>query len=595
MLQQMREMKMFVFWFVAITFLVGFVFFSDLNFGQIRSQDADVICVVNGEKVRADVYNRYVTQLAEMERQRFQRDELTAADYDRIESQAWDGLLADMLVRQEATRLGIRAGDEEIVTTLTANPPAWVRQRFTDQQGQFDAAAFQSAVNDPAYNWGPDEQYLRFALPSLKLEKMVRAGATVSEQDVRREFARRTQRTKVRYVGVPLSSIDLGTWAPSDADVQGFYEQHPERFTRGETVTLEVLQVAKKPSPADEADALDDARQVLADEKRGESFASLVDVYSEDLATAGRGGELGWVTPQSLPASVRDAAAALAPGQTTEPIRDERGLVLLHADSVRTGAQGRELKLRQIVLIPKLSGETLDSLRTRFFEVAETAKSDFAGAATALGTTIERLEPVENFGFLPNIGFAKRLVDWAFTAQPGDVSDPVGTDSALLVARLVEKSPKGPRPLDQVRDQARYGAMEQERKRRAQEQLGRVVAAVRSGTPLDQAARAAGLTVMDPAPFAFYESVPGVGSANEFSAVAAALEPGATSDVVETPTGVYLLQAISRDPFDEAAFQNERANQYQSLLSRRETEVYEAWLKELRERAKIEDHRRPRV
>src|SRR5262245_3283695 len=239
MLQQMRSMKMFVFWFVAIVFLVGFVFFGDLNLNQMGQADQSTIAEVNGEKVSYEVYNRYVTQLAELERQRFQRDQLSTTDYDRIESQAWDGLVSELLVRQEARRLGLRAGDQEIVANLTQNPPQFIRERFTNESGEFDVAAFQTAVNDPTYNWGPDEQYLRSVLPSVKLDKMVRARAVVSEDEVRREYARRNLRNKVQYVGVQWPSIELGGWTPSDGEMRAYYDAHPERFTRGETVTLE--------------------------------------------------------------------------------------------------------------------------------------------------------------------------------------------------------------------------------------------------------------------------------------------------------------------------------------------------------------------
>jgi parvulin-like peptidyl-prolyl isomerase len=295
-----------------------------------------------------------------------------------------------------------------------------------------------------------------------------------------------------------------------------------------------------------------------------------------------------------LPAPLGDTAAALAAGQTSDAVRTERGFMILHADSVRAASAGTEVKLRQILLVPKASGETLDSLRTLATEVAS-SRSDFPAMAKALGVEVQTLEPVERHGFLPGIGFSKRLVDWAFDAEPGAISDPVGTDDAILIARLVSKNPKAPRPFDEVRDQARYGAEEQAKKDRARAQMERVASAVASGTPLAAAARAAGVELKEPAPFNYYESVPGVGGANEFTAVAGALEPGRTSGVVETSTGAYVIQVISRDPFDETAYQAERAATFQSLLAARETQVYEAWLADVRERAAIKDRRRPRV
>jgi peptidyl-prolyl cis-trans isomerase D len=594
MLQQMRQMKMFVFWFVAVVFIVGFVFFGGLDVPKLGRGGKNAVASINGENVSPEVYSRTITQMAESQRQRFSRDELSSADYERIESEAWDTIISEMLVRQEAERLGIQAADQEIVDVLTSSPPQWVQQRFVDEAGRFDAQRFHAAINDPNYNWGPDEQYLRLALPSAKLQTMVRAQATVSEAEVREEFARRNLRTTVRYAGIPSTSIDLGAWEPGDAALHAYYDKHPEQFARGETVTLEVIRVDKKPSATDDADALSSAREVLDEEKKGETFAALAEGYSDD-ATSTRGGDLGWVTPGNLQPALRETAAALAAGQTSAAVRGDRGFFILHADSVRTTANGKEVRLRQILLIPKLSPDTLDSLRTQVVEAAKTATKDFPGAAAALGATVQKLDPVENLGYLPGIGYSKRLVDWAFGAPVGDVSPPMGTDNLMLIGRLVAKNPKSTRSFDEAAPQVRALVLDAERKQRARERLQRVLDHVRAGTMLDNAAKAEGLTVEQPAPFNFYENVAGVGGANEFTAVAGALPPGQTSGIVETANGAYILQVVSRDPFDAQAYEKERSSVYQSLLAQREAQVFTAWLKELRERAKIEDRRGPRV
>lgn len=592
MLQQMRSMKIYIFWFVAVTFLVGFVFFGGMDTPQFGGQGANVVGVVNGKEIPYDVYSRAVSQMVDVERSRFQRDELLPQDYERIEAQAWDNLIDELIVTQEARRLGIRVADNEVADILTSAPPEFIRQRFVGENGEFDAAAYQRALNDPNVSWLQEENYIRVVLPTFKLQQMVRAQASVSEVEVRTQWARRNQRSTVEYVGVPWTDVVLENFAPTEADLRAFYDQNPERFLRGETAVLEIVRLDKKPSAVDEADLLAEAREVL--QQKDEPFATLAEIYSDDPSAA-RGGDLGWVTAAHLPQPLGPAASALEVGQTSDVLHGEQGIYIVHLDSVRTTGTDREMRLRQILMRSKPSQDTLDSLRTAFVEVARAAQKDFPGAAKTLGVEVQKLEPIENIGFIPGIGFSKRLVDWAFAAQPGEVSEPVGTEGAFVVARLVEKNAPSPRPFEQLQDQARYYLEESLKKERARAVAERVVAAVRSGRSLTEAAKAERLEVKQPAPFAYYEAVAGVGSANEFSLVASTLEPGAVSGVIETSSGAFVLHVLSRQPFDEGAYAADRNNQYQTLLARRQSEAYDAWLKKLRQMAEIQDRRPPRV
>src|SRR5262245_11381696 len=185
MLKQLRSQRTMktVMWVMAAVFVIGFLFLGrGLNVGSHQGNQAqsNVAAVVNGIKVPYETYNSRVTQLADGERARSSRDELSSADYERLESQAYQGLVTEVLVRQEAQRLGLRADDNEIVAYLENNPPPFVRQSFTDEQGNFDAQAFRRALDDPKTDWRAAEAYVRDLLPTLKLQQMVAAGVTVS-------------------------------------------------------------------------------------------------------------------------------------------------------------------------------------------------------------------------------------------------------------------------------------------------------------------------------------------------------------------------------------------------------------------------------
>ena len=581
---------------VAVVFIVGTVILSMDPGGAGQGPD-NVVAVINGTEIPYEAYNARVTQLAEMERQRFQRDELSAMDYERIEQQAWDGIVQEVLLSQEAGKLGMEAQDDEIVATLRNNPPEFVRQRFLDDQGQFDMAAYQRALADPMQNWLRDEEYLRAILPSLKLQQVIRAGAVVSEEEVQREYTYRTLRNKVQYAGVEWRSLEIASFDPSPDELRAYFAANQERFSRGESVVLDAIRFAKTPSPIDVNDALTEAQDLLREFSTGqvESFAALAELYSDD-PSASRGGSLGWIGPGVLPEAVETAVWSLAPGGRTEPIAAGSGVYVVQVDSVRTDAGGgRSLLVSQLVLQVRTSTETTDSLRTLAFQLGKDAAENFEGAAEKHGLKVERLAPVERSGLVPGFGFSLRLRDWAFAAKPGEVGGPFGSDDAVLVARLVEKHDVTTPTFEEAESRLRNALLEDRKKTMARERLLGVARRVAAGASLADAARAEKLEVKEPAPFTYYESVAGIGNANEFTAVASELLVGRTSGVIETATGAYILQVLDRDRFNPEAYASERNAHFQSLMARRASEVYDTWLQAQRDKATIQDKRGARV
>ena len=73
---------------------------------------------------------------------------------------------------------------------------------------------------------------------------------------------------------------------------------------------------------------------------QGANFAELARLNSDDTASATRGGDLGWVVPGDLVPEFERAAAALKPGEISEPVRTAFGL---HLIEVIGAAHGRPL------------------------------------------------------------------------------------------------------------------------------------------------------------------------------------------------------------------------------------------------------------
>jgi len=132
-------------------------------------------------------------------------------------------------------------------------------------------------------------------------------------------------------------------------------------------------------SPANEAQTLDNANKILEALKNGASFAGYARQYSE-ASTAAVGGDLGWVRPEQLPASLATTLRGMTPGTVSTPIEVPGGVSIIAVQDTRKilTADPRDavLNLKQIsITFPKGMAKT----------AAEPIVSQFSAAARSIG------------------------------------------------------------------------------------------------------------------------------------------------------------------------------------------------------------------
>jgi len=132
-------------------------------------------------------------------------------------------------------------------------------------------------------------------------------------------------------------------------------------------------------TPATESQTLDNANKILDALKNGASFAGYARQYSE-ASTAAVGGDLGWVRPEQLPASLATTLREMTPGTVSNPIEVPGGVSIIAVQDTRKimTADPRDavLSLKQVsISFPKGMAKT----------AAEPVVSQFAAAARAIG------------------------------------------------------------------------------------------------------------------------------------------------------------------------------------------------------------------
>ena len=166
------------------------------------------------------------------------------------------------------------------------------------------------------------------------IQQMKQQGEKVDEKDPVSFSNVRDQLTLLKVVDREVrNGVMVG-----DAEMKRYYKEHLTRFALPEEYTLS--QILIQPRSADTAaEALEKARIVMAELKRGEKFEDAALRYS-DGPNASRGGRLGLVRQGELLPAIERAIAPLVPGGISEIVETSDGFHIVRVDE-RTPKQFR--------------------------------------------------------------------------------------------------------------------------------------------------------------------------------------------------------------------------------------------------------------
>jgi peptidyl-prolyl cis-trans isomerase C len=115
----------------------------------------------------------------------------------------------------------------------------------------------------------------------------------------------------------------------SDADAKAEYDRVVKQL---------VAQAGGKEYKASHilVDKEDQAKDIIAQLKKGAKFSDLAKKYSKDPGSAANGGELGWASPKTYVPEFADALTKLNKGQTTDaPVKTQYGYHIIRLEDIR--------------------------------------------------------------------------------------------------------------------------------------------------------------------------------------------------------------------------------------------------------------------
>jgi peptidyl-prolyl cis-trans isomerase D len=595
-LQAMRSSAKFVFWILAVAFIGGFLLVESsglLNLGSVTPTTA--VATVNGTDILYTDWLRRSQQLSQQEQQQSGRS-LTQDETTRIENQAFDEMVTEILLQQEYRRRGITISDTELRDYARYAPPRWITSDPSLQtEGQFDPAKYQRLLSSSQARTGgllvALEQYYRSEVPREKLAEQVTAAVFATDVDLWRAYQDANDSASVSFV-VFRPTPTAADSNISDADLRKYYDSHKAEFERAGRAIVSVVSIPRTVTAADSAAVRDRINQLRAEIAGGAKFEDVAKRESADTLSGANGGDLGKGAKGRFVPEFEQAVDALKPGEMSGPVLTPFGYHLIRLDS-RAGdtTQAHHILLR---VQPSDSSQVkMDRQADQLARIAAGSEvpAKFDEAAKTLSLTPFKVTVTEGEPATHNGQYIPSVSAWAFGgARVGETSDLFDSEEGYFLARLESITPGG-KTFDAVKGDVRGKLALDRAVERAVPQASALAQAARAST-LEAAAAERKLTVQKTGLVTRSGAAAAFGSVGEALGAAFALPVNTVSVPIRQLDGVYVLRVDARKPADKVAFEARkrelRAQRVQQLKQQR----LQAYFADLRKSAKIEDRRK---
>ena len=355
--REKRESLKWILWLLIVVLGAGMVLlFVDAPTGASGLLDNE-IARVGDQSIGVLEFRRQYNQLVEIYREQMGEQFPIYAPQMNLHGQAVNSLITEHSLAFHARSLGLKATTPEISERVLSIPI------FKDEQGNFiGKERYQEVLRANGLSMTEWEDNIRREILRDKLRMLLTAGLGATPDDLRREFAKQEQQTRIRYVVFDPAILNL---EPSQEELQEFFSEDPDTYKSAEQRRIQYFEILLEPDGIELSEAqisermesLDDlerirasqiyfktkpnqddpeqlalANRVLRQLKRGVSFETLARQHSDDDSAA-RGGDMGF-----FPRGVQDkdfdkAAFGLEQGEISEIIKTAFGYHIIKVTS----------------------------------------------------------------------------------------------------------------------------------------------------------------------------------------------------------------------------------------------------------------------
>ena len=596
----MRNHAKWIWIIIVVAFVGGFLLFQTSGLaGRAAVTTSTAVGKVNGTEISYIAWQNATAQLSQQQEQQLGRG-LTLDERAQLETQAFNELVSDILLKQEYGKRGIRVTDDEIIAAAkTTPPPEFMQAPELQTGGQFDPSKYQRFLSSPTARQqgmlAKLETFYRAEIPKQKLYNEIAGDIFVPDTRLWLVWRDAHDSATVAAVSFKPEVTKEIRDAVTDAEMQKYYDAHSKDFDHPGRAALSIVQIPRRPTAADTAETLRKVQALRAEIAKGAKFEDVAKRESDDTVSGRDGGKLPKSVKGAFPAAFEEATVKLKVGEISGPVLTPFGYHIIRVDEHK----GDSTAMHHILKLIKQGDSAAMRSDTRADTLAKLASSatepaKFDSAAKKLGLLVSRLSIEEGAPAMYLGHVVPSASAWAFGgAKVGESSDLFDDDQGYYLVRLDSLSPGGVRPFAAAKDQLR-DIVAQKKAIDALMPKARAFSTAAASSSLESAAKAQGLTVAKVGPFARSTQVPELGMLSE--ALGAPFGPGlplgTVSAPIKTDAGVFVLRVDKRTTADSVKWMAQRPTQRDQLTRALREQRIRLFLEALKKSAKIDDSRK---
>jgi len=517
-----------------------------------------------------------------------------------IGKMALDSLITAKVLDYEARRMGLTVTPDELRRAIETYPG------FQDRGAFIGVERYRAVLAANSLTVTEFENNVRNSLLGRKLQNILADSVEVSDKEIRDEFIRQNQEAQVQFVVFRKDDFKKDV-KPTETELRAYFDKNKDKYFIKEQRKVRYLLLsipelaptikvtendiqdawARQPhdetvdashilfkleDPSKDAEVRAKAEQVLKQIQAGGDFAELARKYSEDTGSAQQGGNLGPFTRGRMVREFENVAFSLKPGEVSGLVRTQFGYHIIKVLNREVPTLEANRKSIEASIQQQRASEVAKAKAAEAARLTETNK-DLNAVAKSLGVPAQVRETglmAKNSDPLAN-GISQQMLDEVFQLKEiNSIGKPVEHPMGQAIPQLMETRLPKPPDFAEARAAVEKDLIDARAGELMQAEAKKLSGEAVQAASLEAAANKDRLTVQTSKPFKKTgASEPELASSQAATADAFSLPVGGISAPIPIEGGnrEIVLQVKSRTPFDEEAFNKQKAELRTRLLS----------------------------